>query len=134
MNRTWLVVCVAVATGFGLGVVSTGRPSAATEPSVAAAVSAPEMPEYVVASGPIESVSEEVELQSKLVGRLKSVLVDEGDAVVAGQPLGHRTNTVRAAAGQGYGRAPRFCCAEASLSRSGSVCSSERHASVMLWP
>jgi len=87
MNRVLIVVGVAVALGFGLGVVSTGWPSAAAEPSVPASVPAPGTPEYVVASGRIESASEEIEVQSKLVGRLKSVLVDEGDAVVAGQPI-----------------------------------------------
>lgn len=86
MNRMLLAVCVAVAAGFGLGVISSSRSTAAAPEAPAAAVPAPE-PRYVVASGRVESASEEIDVQSKLMGRLKTVFVDEGDTVTAGQPI-----------------------------------------------
>lgn len=115
MNRTLLVVCAAVAAGFGLGLVTGGRSGAAEPIAPAAAAAAAPAPRYVVASGRIEAVSEEIEVQSKLLGRLKSVLVDEGDTVAAGQPLAELdADEIRAAE---RSAAAQVAVAEAELAR-----------------
>ncbi len=114
MNRTLILVCLAVMVAFGLGVVLGRRPATVVPTSPTVGVE-PSEPLRVVASGRVEPASEEIEVQSKLVGRLKEVLVDEGDTVSAGQPLARLDADDIAAAERGA--VARLAVAEAALER-----------------
>ena len=80
------VIAILIAGSGGLLAV---RFSAATKPStVAAAGDTPVITKDVVAGpGLVEPVSENVQVGSELAGKLKDVLVDEGDRVKKGQVL-----------------------------------------------
>ncbi len=87
MNRTLLLVIVGVTVGFGLGAVTT-RSTGASPGTVEVAAAAPASPgTTVVALGRIEAASEDIDVQAKRGGRLREVLVDEGDQVQRGQVL-----------------------------------------------
>jgi HlyD family secretion protein len=93
----WAVSGLGIVAVIGYSITST-RVGSAASPSVAPAMVASD----VVAAGPgrVEAVSEEIRVAAQLGGRLERVLVEEGDAVVAGQPLAileHADYTARAA-------------------------------------
>lgn len=87
MNRTLLLVIAAVTVGFGLGAVATRSSSVVPATVEAATVPLGGASATVVALGRIEAASEDVDVQAKRGGRLREVLVDEGDRVQRGQVL-----------------------------------------------
>jgi ABC exporter DevB family membrane fusion protein len=60
-----------------------------TAVAAAAASPAEETAGHVAAPGRVEPISEEIVLSAELPGKLQSVLVEEGDNVIAGQPVAH---------------------------------------------
>jgi HlyD family secretion protein len=73
----------------GVGWATWRKPEA---PPVAAAAPTPARPKLVVAAGRVEPASEEIRIASELDGRLRRVLVMEGDAVRAGQIIAELEN------------------------------------------
>ena len=94
---------MATALLAGSGVISSLLPSPAqvmrltgslSQRSAATAVAVPAPgPRKIAAAGRIEPVSEEVELAVGLVGALKAIYVDEGDAVHRGQLVAELENS-----------------------------------------
>lgn len=86
MSRNGLIVLSAAALGVASFVVMLSGGGAAR----AAQAGTPDphdTPGVVAGPGRVEPVSEEIEVSAELPGRIVEVLVDEGDAVVAGQLL-----------------------------------------------
>ncbi len=86
MNRNALIVLSAAALGVASLVVmlSGGAPARAAQ---AGTPDPHDTPGVVAGPGRVEPISEEIEVSAELPGRIVEVLVDEGDAVVAGQLL-----------------------------------------------
>jgi ABC exporter DevB family membrane fusion protein len=83
MNRkSWIVVLIiaACAAGLTLAAVRPHRP-----PTASPTPSALEQGQYVAGPGLVEPVSEDIKVGSELTGKLREVLVEEGDHVRTGQ-------------------------------------------------
>ena len=87
MKRTSLVVTLLLLVSGGLLVWSRAATSASvtapSTPAVQAVLS--NAPTLIAAPGRVEPISEEIDLAAELPGRLRDLLVEEGDAVQAGQ-------------------------------------------------
>lgn len=97
MSRTsLLLIAASVAGTIGLlswsdRASSTPRSAAGTPAgSVTAALTS--SPAVVAAPGRVEPISEEIDLSAEVPGRLREILVDEGDAVAAGQVVARLAN------------------------------------------
>jgi HlyD family secretion protein len=75
------IVATLVAVSRGGHASASASPAASREPS------ATSVPDIVAAPGRVEPVSEEIEVGIELSGRLREVLVEEGDRVRRGQVL-----------------------------------------------
>jgi HlyD family secretion protein len=88
-NRTTLVVCLGVMLLTATLVVASRR---SHESSLATATKQTNAPELVAGPGRVEPQSEDIQIGSELSGRLKSVNVEEGDAIHRGQVLAELEN------------------------------------------
>lgn len=81
-RKQWIVILVLIVAAVGL-TVDAVRPH---QHATAAATSTPlEQGGYVAGPGLVEPVSEDIKVGSELSGKLREVLVEEGDRVHAGQ-------------------------------------------------
>jgi HlyD family secretion protein len=80
VRRIWIVALVLLGAALSLAVNAKRE-----RPAASPAASKPAAP--IVAAGRVEPAGEEVRIGSQLDGRLERVLVDEGDAVRAGQVI-----------------------------------------------
>jgi HlyD family secretion protein len=95
MNRKqWIAAAVAALIAVSLTMVA-----AHARHDAAAAASSPVPPQehYVAGPGAVEPVSEDIKVGSELSGKLRSVLVEEGDRVNAGQVVAVLANADLAA-------------------------------------
>lgn len=86
MKTQRFALAVLVVTGLGSFAVLR---SAAPDNAAPAVTAAPRAEGTVTAPGRIEPISEEIDVAAELSGRLATVLVDEGDAIAAGQEIAH---------------------------------------------
>jgi HlyD family secretion protein len=89
VNRTTILIGVAAFLLAGSLVLASRR---AHENAVAAAAPVIHIPALVAGPGRVEPFSEDIKIGSELSGRLKSVLVEEGDAIHRGQVLAELEN------------------------------------------
>ena len=82
MNRKQWIVAAAALIAMSLTMVATHARHAA---AAAASSPVPSQERYVAGPGAVEPVSEDIKVGSELSGKLRSVLVEEGDRVSAGQ-------------------------------------------------
>jgi len=87
-SRTALIFGLAAFLLTGSLVLASRR----SHESVAAAVPATHEPELIAGPGRVEPQSEDIKIGSELSGRLKSVNVEEGDAIHRGQVLAELEN------------------------------------------
>lgn len=87
MSRSWwfVIVGVAAVAALNLGVLARRAPA---EPAAADAAAQP----AVAAPGIVEPKSENLRIASQIGGKLREVLVDEGDPVTTGQVLAELVN------------------------------------------
>ncbi|MBC7797314.1 MAG: biotin/lipoyl-binding protein, partial [Pyrinomonadaceae bacterium] len=88
MKRTLILSTIAVLlTTTSIVYFAYFRPSQAESKTANANVNNGEKSQskVIAAPGVVESVSEEIEVGAELAGKLKSVLVEEGDEVLKGQ-------------------------------------------------
>jgi len=83
----WILLLVA---GGATAVLSIRGSSAPTKPAVSRA--AGRDPRLIAAPGRVEPISEEIKIASQIVGRLRSVPVEEGDRVRRGQVVAEIVN------------------------------------------
>ncbi len=89
VNRTTILIGIAAFLLAGSLVLASRR---AHENAVATAAPAIQSPALVAGPGRVEPFSEDIKIGSELSGRLKSVLVEEGDAIHRGQVLAELEN------------------------------------------
>lgn len=87
-NRTALLICLGVFLLTASLVVASRR----SHESVQAAAQATHGPELIAGPGRVEPQSEDIKIGSELSGRLKTVKVEEGDAICRGQVLAELEN------------------------------------------
>lgn len=85
MKRTSIVVALLVLVGGGLLAWSRAATSADVSPPAREVVV--EAPPLIAAPGRVEPISEEIDVAAELPGRLRDLLVEEGDRVAAGQVI-----------------------------------------------
>jgi HlyD family secretion protein len=89
-NRTAILVGVAALLLTTSLVFALRRSHAST--AAASALTAAQVPELIAGPGRVEPFSEDIKIGSELSGRLKSVFVEEGDAIRRGQVLAELEN------------------------------------------
>ena len=81
-KKSWIALLVIVASAAGLTLAAVGSHR---QPPATSALTTLEQGNYVAGPGLIEPVSEDIKVGSELSGKLREVLVEEGDRVRPGQ-------------------------------------------------
>ncbi|MBC8164501.1 MAG: biotin/lipoyl-binding protein, partial [Bryobacteraceae bacterium] len=84
----WILILIAAASAFAAGFFINGKPASGASQAAADKVAPGVVTgSLVAAAGRVEPVSEEIRMGAEVNGKLREVLVDEGDRIRRGQVL-----------------------------------------------